>query len=418
MRKAPFAATAMFASLLLLAPLAASAAVSDTVSEDFAVFTAQSQLTPANATTNSWEFTEDQGDPDLGITEAADGIDGQSLRGSNAYADGNFGNWLFSERLTPAVTEDLNGNKFTAEFDVATTTPNVEQQGLAFDVSPQSLDGARMSFLRFKDSTGGIDVYFTDAHNDGTFDAALEQIATDLPRSGFTVRIELDLYTGPNNDVAQVFIDNGPGLIPMRGGDFTGFFAPVDNPPTANKVKAGQSVPMKWKLGALEPATTWEDYYRFQPESNADPVQIITDPDETELLPQVNGMWDTRAVDSLIFQARTGGGQVPALRGEGFLFDNVELTNSDLGTLPRGGAVGDASVYTAPIFSWKVVSCDPEANLDALETADVPGASHLTYDAATGIWHYNWQTSKSMVGACVKLTLNATGNSALFKISK
>jgi hypothetical protein len=408
MRKASLTATAMLASLLLFVPLAASAATS--VSEAFTSFTAQSQLTPQNATDNGWAFTEDQGDPDLGITAAADGIDGQSLRASNAYADGNFGNWLFSERLDPAVTEDADGNKFTAEFEVATTTPNVEQAGLAFDVSPQSLDGARMSLLRFKDSPGGIDVYFTDAHNDGSFDLNLQQIADNLPRDGFTVRIELDLYTGPNNDVAQVFIDNGPGLIPMKVTGFQGFFAPVDHPDTFNKLKAGQAVPMKWKVGGAEPATTWEDYYRFVDESNRD---ANGDP-----LPQVNGMWPTRSVDSLIFQARTGGGQVPSLRGGGFLFDNVELTNTGLGTLPQGGAAGDASIYTAPIFTAKTINCDTDAEMDPLEEVAAPGASHLTYDATTGVWHYNWQTSNVQKGTCVKLTLNLTGDYALFKLIK
>ncbi len=31
--------------------------------------------------------------------------------------------------------------------------------------------------------------------------------------------------------------------------DFTGFFTPVDNPPTLNTVKAGQAVPVKFSLG-------------------------------------------------------------------------------------------------------------------------------------------------------------------------
>ena len=32
--------------------------------------------------------------------------------------------------------------------------------------------------------------------------------------------------------------------------------------------------------------------------------------------------------------------------------------------------------------------------MDLLEQVATPGASHLTYDATTGVWHYNWQTTK------------------------
>jgi len=230
-----------------------------------------------------------------------------------------------------------------------------------------------------------------------------------------TVRIELDLYTGANNDVAQVFIDNmNEPLIPMTVTGFQGFFAPVDHPDTLNKLKAGQSVPMKWKLGPVEPATTWEDYYRFQQESNADPVQ---DPDipGTEYLPP--DQWTTRPVDSLIFQARTGGGTAPDTLGEGFYFDNVTLSDGPA-DLPQGGAAGDASVYTEPIFSWRQIDCEDGDNIDPIETVDTPGASHLTYDAASGVWHYNWQTKNTMKNTCVKLTLNINGEYALFKIVK
>ena len=124
------------------------------------------------------------------------------------------------------------------------------------------------------------------------------QIADNLSRTeAHDVKIVLDLYTGAHNDVANVFIDGDGPLVPSAGADFAGFFAPVDHPDTLNKLKAGQSVPMKWKL-ATAPPTTWEDYYRFNAESNDDPNSDV--PGVT--LPQP---WTTRAVDSLIFQART-----------------------------------------------------------------------------------------------------------------
>ena len=91
----------------------------------------------------------------------ADGIDGNSLRMSNAVADGNFGNWVYSQRLTTPVTEDADGNQFIAEFEIESET-GTYQPGLQLSVSPQSDFGARMSFLRFVDSAGGIDVFFVD----------------------------------------------------------------------------------------------------------------------------------------------------------------------------------------------------------------------------------------------------------------
>jgi hypothetical protein len=270
-----------------------------------------------------------------------------------------------------------------------------------------------MSFLKFEDTDGGIDVSFSDVANDG-FNFRTVKIADNLSRSGFHVKIVLDLYPGPSNDVAQVYIGSSGPLVPASG-SIEGFYAPVDNPDTVNKAKAGQTIPVKFKLIA-EPATTWEDYYRFNPESNADPIQ---DPDTpgTELLPQVNGSWATRDVDSLIFQARGADGSTnPGVAGKGFLFDNVVVSSTDDLSLPTG-ATGDASLLGPNPFTAMTKECDSDDALDAIETY-TPGASGLTYNATTGIWHYNWQTKNQYANKCVELTLNLTGDYALFKFIK
>ena len=56
--------------------------------------------------------------------------------------------------------------------------------------------------------------------------------------------------TGPHNDVVQVFIDDmTQPLVPATLDGFEGFFAPVDNPDDAvNKAKAGQTIPLKFKV--------------------------------------------------------------------------------------------------------------------------------------------------------------------------
>ena len=72
--------------------------------------------------------------------------------------------------------------------------------------------------------------------------------------------------------MVQVYIDDIAGrwcLVPgRRTATFDGFFAPVDNQPTTNKAKAGQTIPLKWTLDATSFATSWEDYYRYNTESN------------------------------------------------------------------------------------------------------------------------------------------------------
>jgi len=376
-----------------------------TSSEPFTGWTPVGPLTDATAEANGWNYNAG-GTRDVELV--ASGIDGQSIRMSNAATDSSFGDWLYSQKIAP-VYEDANGNEFIATFDIQSAT-GVYQPGLQISVSPQSGivngDGARMSFLRFEDTDGGIDVTFVDNQADDGATQRAVKIADNLSRTiSHEVTIKLDLYEGAHNDIANVFIDGSGPLVPNTVTGGAGFFAPVDQPNTYNKLKAGQSVPMKWTLGSVTPPTTWEDYYRFQAESNAgiDPLN-----------------YTTRPVESLIFQARDSGGAAPASLGKGFFIDNVALDSSDTVTLPNPTTTpGDASVYTDPIFTATKIVCPNGAVIDPIEEVATPGASHLTYDATTGVWHYNWQT-KGVVkaGDCVKLVLNLTGQTALFQIVK
>jgi hypothetical protein len=396
---------------LFVAAMAMPASADAMGPQTFTGFNAVNPLQPVEG----WTYTGGSS-YDVGITSA--GITGNSLQISNARTSGSFGDWPISQVLGTPATETGN-QEFVGSFDVQGDT---YREGLQASVAPQTTGGARMSFVSFTDKPGGIQVAFSDARN-----ANFRTVPIGTPLtygSSHRVTIVLDLYDGPHNDVAQVFIDDpnrqNP-LVPATVGDFEGFFAPVDNPSTANKVKAGQSVPMKWKIATAVP-TTWEDYYRYDSESN-----------EFETAP-----WGTRQVDSLIFQARqqqkVAGSPCAedpgrlgfeardcwaANEGHGLLFDNVTVSSDTTLTLPTTAAPVDASFYGTPIFKSVTGPCADVEDYDPIETADPPGASHLTYDAATGIWHYNWQTTKSMAGAgCVKLTLLATGDYALFKISK
>jgi hypothetical protein len=392
-KKARMGAVAMAASLLLATPVMAEVAPTET-------FGGFNVVTPLSTIGTAWTYLGGS-QYDVGITD--NGINGNSIRISNQTMSGSFGDWLYSEPLIVPATETGN-QTFTAEFDIASAS-FVEQEDLQISVAPQTAGGARMSFLRFNDTDGGIDVFFADVANNGT-DFRTVKIADNQPRSGFHVKIVLDLYPGPHNDVAQVYINqggpDGPPLVPASGG-IQGFYAPVDNPDTVNKAKAGQTIPVKFTLNA-EPATTWEDYYRFNPESNAG-------------VPQ--DQWTTRQVDSLIFQARGADGSTnPNVGGPGtgFLIDNVTLSSTDTLALPTGVA-GDPSLLGPNPFTAMTNECDSGDALDPIETY-TPGASGLTYNATTGIWHYNWQTKNQYANKCVELTLNLTDDYALFKFVK
>jgi hypothetical protein len=55
------------------------------------------------------------------------------------------------------------------------------------------------------------------------------------------------------------------------------------------------------------------------------------------------------------------------------------------------------------------IPCDAAAPVDAIEQTATPGASALTYDAATGRYAYVWQTGKAWatepVGPCRQLVV-------------
>ena len=122
------------------------------------------------------------------------------------------------------------------------------------------------------DSPGGINVYFADEpRTNGRLKAAGGDRQLTRPRTDHHVKHRAGPEHGPaQRRGAGVHRRHGPGWSRSTGAaSSTGFYAPVDHPATFNKVKAGQTIPMKWRLGAPSVATTWEDYYRYDRESNA-----------------------------------------------------------------------------------------------------------------------------------------------------
>ena len=195
---------------------------------------------------------------------------GKALRISNETTDGSFAGMPYSAPVAVAAGENEANNVLVNEFKVA--APPAFQPGLAVSVSPTGAGGSRMSYLRLEDSAEGVKVFFRD----GTF--ADQQIAT-LNRSEHTIRFETTFVRGDDNDVVQVFID---GTRMARG-------------------------------------ASWENYYRADEQKNPP----VTD----RLMWRLNNA--LASVDAVCTPDRdTGTCVTAALKGNGFLFDDVTTTSS------------------------------------------------------------------------------------------
>jgi hypothetical protein len=181
---------------------------------------------------NGWQMT---GPYDVAVASVADfpdasgyGFGTQALRISDAVTSGSFGDQAFSPGVVSPASES-GPRFFDASFSIGTTSAD-EQPGLHLSVSPGSGDGSRMSYLRFEDQSDGIHVYFDDATDAGPLGTPANfsdtQIAVLSWTTSHTVRFSMNLVPGPANDVVKIYIDG-------------------------NLVHTG---------------TSWEDYYRYDPE--------------------------------------------------------------------------------------------------------------------------------------------------------
>lgn len=235
----------------------------------------------------------------------------QAMRISNGFADGGFTGQLTSDTVAQAG-EAAALSHFEAEFTIQPTKATL-QTDLKISISPQSGGGARMSYLRFEDQASGIHVYFDDVT--GTSDPANfneTDIVTLNRTSPHSVRFVMDFVAGPSNDVVKIYID---GMLEITG-------------------------------------TSWENYYRYDDESNAG-------------IPPAN--WTTRPVDSLMFRA--GGAAALSNAGEGFLIDDVTLQSGSVsvaapditGISPASGPVGTALTITGTHLSGASVTVGGKA---------------------------------------------------------
>ena len=198
------------------------------------------------------------------------GFGTQALRMSNAVASGSFGDQTFSPGLSSPAGEGSAAAHFSARFMIGTTLATV-QPGLIASVSPDNGSGGRMSYLRFEDQLDGVHVFFDDVTDNGPIGTVATFNETDIATLSRTkshsIRFEINFKNGPGNDVVKIVID-GKKMI-------TG--------------------------------TTWENYYRYDPEASGSGNQVPT-------------------TSKLLF--REGGASVATNAGNGFLVDGVSLKSS------------------------------------------------------------------------------------------
>ena len=222
---------------------------------------------------NGWSKT---GAYDVEVENVADyanassfGFATTALRISNGFADGAFGGQAFAPQLAQPATESANSH-YEASFEIGSTMAT-QQVGLANSFSPDTGNGSRMSYLRFVDQADGIHVFFDDATNAGPLGTESNfnetDIATITRTAKHTIRFSIFLAPGAGNDLVRIYIDSV-------------------------LVKTG---------------TTWEDYYRFDPEASGS-GNVVPD------------------IDTMLFRA--GGASVPANSGNGFLIDNFTYSTT------------------------------------------------------------------------------------------
>ncbi len=199
------------------------------------------------------------------------GFGTQALRSSDAITSGSFGDQTFTPGLASPAGESTGNSHFEASFSIGTALAT-EQVGLHMSVSPDDGNGSRMSYLRFEDHPDGVHVFFSDVSDPGPLGTVADFSDIDIAvldrASAHTIKFVLDLKPGPGNDVVKIYID---GLLEISG-------------------------------------TTWEDYYRYDPEQIGNGNVVPT-------------------VSKVLF--REAGDPNPANLGKGFLIDRVSLSSSN-----------------------------------------------------------------------------------------
>jgi hypothetical protein len=178
------------------------------------------------------------------------GFGTQALRVSDAITSGSFGDQTFTPGLSSPAGEPPAKKDFNASFRIGTALA-AEQSGLHMSVSPDDGNGGRMSYLRFEDQADGVHVFFVDVTDPGPFPTVATFNETDIATLSRTrahsIAFSIKFKKGPHNDRVKIAID---GKKKITG-------------------------------------TTWEDYYRYDPEQAGNGNQV---PDVSKMLLRESGV--------------------------------------------------------------------------------------------------------------------------------
>ena len=197
------------------------------------------------------------------------GFGTQALRLSNAVTSGSFEDQTFSPGLSSPAGEATVYTHFDASFKIGSTRVN-QQPGLFTSVSPDDGNGSRMSYVGFDDQSDGIHVIFYDVKDSGPYPKVAtfkyHDVATIDRTSAHSIRFSIDFKPGPGNDIVKLYVD---GSLAITG-------------------------------------TTWEDYYRYDPEQTGNGNKLFP-------------------ISKLLFRE---GGSPASTGGNGYLVDSVGLSSS------------------------------------------------------------------------------------------
>jgi hypothetical protein len=197
------------------------------------------------------------------------GFQTEALRMSDSVTSGSFGDQTFSPGVEPAG-ESTPLKHFEASFSIGTALAT-EQSGLHMSASPDNGSGARMSYVRFEDRAKGVHVFFSQVSDPGPIGTVANFVETDIAtlnrKHSHSIRFSIDFNTGPGNDVVKVYVD---GKKKITG-------------------------------------TTWENYYRYDPEASGNGNQVSP-------------------VSKMLF--RESGTANTSNAGNGFLVDGLTLSST------------------------------------------------------------------------------------------
>jgi len=244
------------------------------------------------------------------------GFGAQALRISDAATSGGFGDQTFAPAVATPAGESLVNHHFEAAFSIGTTQAT-QQPGLHLSVSPDDGQGSRMSYLRFEDQSDGVHVFFVDVTDPGPKPTTAEFNETDIATlsraRAHRIRFSMDLRPGPANDVVRIVID---GRVKRLHG------AQAYHPCTAKR--GGHHLATRCDHRTTT-GTTWEDYYRYDPEQagNGNVVPVVR---------------------TVLFLER--GSPTPANVGQGFLIDRLSFASSNPPATGRDCRHGGWKIHT------------------------------------------------------------------------